>query len=84
MFYFRYKIVNTLHKDDNKYNINNNKNNNNLKYIVCFVEDIQYPEGSVYMLQYIILVKICCLSGRLAWKAFLILKRSFITETVVT
>jgi len=54
--YFRCKIVNTLYKDK-KYN-NNNNNNNNLTYIVCFVEDIQYPEGSEYILKYIRLVKI--------------------------
>jgi hypothetical protein len=67
MVYFRRKIVNTVHNGD-KYN---NNDNNNLTNVACFVEDTQHPEGFVCTQQYISLVKICCLSGRRAWKALL-------------
>jgi len=78
MVYFRFIIVNTLHNGDSKYN------NNYLTHIACFVEDIQHPEGFVYILQYVSLIKVCCLSGRRAWEALLLLKRNYITETVAT
>jgi hypothetical protein len=57
MVYFRCIIANTLHNCDNKYI------NNYLTHIASFVEDIQHPERFVYILQYISLVKICCLPG---------------------
>ena len=65
MVYFWCKTVNTLHNRDDD-DDDDDDDNNNLKYIACFVEDIQHPEGFGYILQYISLVKICCLSGRRA------------------